>query len=168
VFFLVRPWAFLGITRGAQKHHKLPQKTFLLQLHVENFSQTNRQKLRCQFFLDILFYCVSGVSQRWEFKITTKKKLQKILSKSFNKKIDKNPKPIFSRFVYQVFGRFSVRGVQKHHQKISEKNLTLVLFWPLTHPPITGVTDFLFIGGPLFSCFGSSTKHYKGHLRKSC
>jgi hypothetical protein len=35
-----------------------------------------------------------------------------------------------------------VRGVQKHHQKQNQKNLTLVLFWPLTHPPTTGVTVF--------------------------
>jgi hypothetical protein len=46
---------------------------------------------------------------------------KKILSKSFNKKIDKNPKPIFSRFVYQVFGRFSVGGVQNTTKRYREK-----------------------------------------------
>jgi hypothetical protein len=50
---------------------------------------------------------------------------------------------------YHVFGRFSVRGVQQHDKKIEKINLTLVLFWPLTHPPTTGVTGFFFIGGPL-------------------
>jgi hypothetical protein len=33
--------------------------------------------------------------------------------------------------------------------KKSGKKLTLALFWPLTHPPTTGVTDYLFFGGPL-------------------
>jgi hypothetical protein len=47
------------------------------------------------------------------------------VSKSFSKKTTKNPKPTFSRFfLYRVFGRFSVRGVQKHDKKISKKNLT--------------------------------------------
>jgi hypothetical protein len=41
-----------------------------------------------------------------------------------------------------------VRGVQKHDKKSQKINLTLVLFWPLTHPPTTGVTDF-FLGRPL-------------------
>jgi hypothetical protein len=75
---------------------------------------------------------------------------KKSCRKGFKKKSTKSPKPIFSRIVfYHVFGRFSVRGVQKHDKKISKKNLTLVLFWPLTHPPTTGVIDFVFIGGPL-------------------
>jgi hypothetical protein len=40
------------------------------------------------------------------------------VSKSFYKKIDKKPKTdFFSIFVYHVFGRFSVRGVQKHDKK---------------------------------------------------
>jgi hypothetical protein len=34
-----------------------------------------------------------------------------------------------------------VRGVQKHDKKNLQKNLTLVLFRPLTHPPTTGVTE---------------------------
>jgi hypothetical protein len=46
-----------------------------------------------------------------------------------------------------VFGHLSVRGVQNHHLKNTTKNLTLVLFWPLTHPPTTGITDVF--GGPL-------------------
>jgi hypothetical protein len=60
--------------RGVQKHHKI----FLQKLHVENFSQKNRQKFRCQFSLDF-FGCIafSGVSQRWEFKNTTKNVWQK-------------------------------------------------------------------------------------------
>jgi hypothetical protein len=82
----------------------------------------------------------------------TKNVLQKNrVEKFLQKKSTKSPKPTFSRILfYHVFGRFSVRGVQKHDKKISKKiNLTLVLFWPLTHPPTTGVTDFFFNWRPL-------------------
>jgi hypothetical protein len=103
------------------------------------------------------FIAFSGVSQRWEFKNTTKIVLQKkSCRKVFCKKIDKNPKPIFLDLFYDVrnaLGRFSVRGVQKRHLKtyIPQKKPALVLFWPLTHPPTTGVTGFFFLafGGPL-------------------
>jgi hypothetical protein len=45
---------------------------------------------------------------------------KKIVSKSFYKKFYQNPKPIFCRFFFNhVFGRFSLRGVQKHHKKIN-------------------------------------------------
>jgi hypothetical protein len=74
-----------------------------------------------------LFYrAVSGVSQRWQFKNITKNVLpKKSRQKVFTKQSTKNPKPTFSRFFFiHVFGRLSVRGVQKHHKKISEKNLT--------------------------------------------
>jgi hypothetical protein len=51
------------------------------------------------------------------------KALQKNVSKSLYKKIDKKSKTdFFSIFVYHVFGRFSVRGVQKHDKKITSKN----------------------------------------------
>jgi hypothetical protein len=45
---------------------------FLQKVHVENFPQRNRQKVRCQFSLAFLgFIAFSGVSQRWEFKSPT-------------------------------------------------------------------------------------------------
>ena len=71
---------------------------------------------------------------------------KKAVSKSFSKKSTKNPKPTSSRnLFYHVFGRFSMRGVQKHDKKnIKKINLTLVLFRTLTHPPTTGVTDLFF------------------------
>jgi hypothetical protein len=71
---------------------------------------------------------------------------KKSCRKQFTKNSTKNPKPTFSRKdFYHVFGRFSMRGVQKHDQKNIEKiNLTLVLFRTLTHPPTTGVPDFFF------------------------
>jgi hypothetical protein len=40
-----------------------------------------------------------------------------------------------------------MRGVKKHDKtNILKINLTLVIFRTLTHPPTTGVTDFLFAG----------------------
>jgi hypothetical protein len=95
------------------------------------------------------FIAVSGVSQRWELKNTTKSFTKKIVSKGFYKKFDQESKNcFFPRYFYRLFGRFSVTGAQKHHTKnINKKNLTLVLFWPLTHPPTAGVTYF-FLTGP--------------------
>jgi hypothetical protein len=47
------------------------------------------------------------------------------VSKSFSKKSTKKSKTVFFSISFNhVFGRFSVRGVQKHDKKISEKNLT--------------------------------------------
>jgi hypothetical protein len=44
---------------------------------------------------------------------------KEIVSKVFTKNSTKNPKPTFSRFFFNhVFGRFSMRGVQKHDKKI--------------------------------------------------
>jgi hypothetical protein len=65
---------------------------------------------------------------------------KKIVSKSFYKKIDKKSKTdFFSILFYHVFGRFSVRGVQKHGKKNSQKNLTnpgsfLASEEPTNHP----------------------------------
>jgi hypothetical protein len=49
VFFNYASGRFLA--RGVQKHHT-NNFSQLKKVHVENFSQTNRQKFRCQFFLD--------------------------------------------------------------------------------------------------------------------
>jgi hypothetical protein len=61
---------------------------------------------------------------------------KKIVSKSFYKKIDQKSKTdFFSDLFYHVFGRFSMRGVQKHDKTNIEKiNLTLVFSRTLTHP----------------------------------
>jgi hypothetical protein len=112
--------------------------------------ENNRQKLRYQFFLGFFcFIAFSGVFQRWEFKNTQKYVLQKTsCRKVFTKNSTKNPKPIFFLvFFYHVFGRFSVRGVLKQDY-IQNKNLTPSLFRTLTHPPTTGVTDFVFLPAP--------------------
>ena len=47
---------------------------------------------------------------------------KKIVSKQIYKKFDQKSKTdFFSIFFYHVFGRFSVRGVQKHDKKHIEK-----------------------------------------------
>jgi hypothetical protein len=62
---------FLGASRQGEFENAI--KIVLQKVHVENFSQTNRQKFRCQVFLGFFgFIAFSGVSQRWEFKNTTK------------------------------------------------------------------------------------------------
>jgi hypothetical protein len=89
-------------------------------------------------------------SQRREFKGTTKGAVRKNVEKVLQKNRQKS-KPIISRFcfitiTFCVLGRFSVSeslserssAVQKHERK--KTNPTLVLFWPLTHPPTMGVT----------------------------
>ena len=98
-----------------------------------------------------VFGCFSAMGVQKHYK---KRFAKKIVSKSFYKKFDQKSKTdFFSIFFYHVFGRFSVRGVQKHDKKISKKiNLTLVLFRTLTHPPTTGVTDFLFVFAAPWPC----------------
>jgi hypothetical protein len=100
---------------------------FLQKVHVERFSQKNRQNFRCQFFRDFFLIAFSGLSPRWEFKNTQKEFLQKNRPKIQNR--------FFLDFFYHVFGRFSVRGVQKHDKtNIGKINLTPSLFRTLTHP----------------------------------
>jgi hypothetical protein len=74
---------------------------------------------------------------------------KKVLSKSFNKKFDQKSKTdFFSFLVLSRFRAFLGEGSSKTRYKNIKKNLTLVLFWPLTHPPTTGVTGFFFLAAP--------------------
>jgi hypothetical protein len=115
-FVLVRFWAFLSKGSSKTRLKKLQTaKSPCRKPFPRKFSE-NRQKLRCQFFLNffgfikLTFIAFSGVTWRWEFKNTTKNVLQKTsCRKVFTKKSTKNPKPIFPRLFYHVFGRFSVR-----------------------------------------------------------
>jgi hypothetical protein len=105
------------------------------------------QKVHFDVSFSSTFFCFiafSGVSQRWEFKNTTKNVLQKkSCRKVFPKNSTKNPKPTFSRiFFYHVFGRFSMRGVQKHDKKISENK---------SHPGPFSYSTFFFCR-PLGNC----------------
>jgi hypothetical protein len=61
--------------------------------------------------------------------------------KRFTKKSTKIQNRFFLNFFSHVFGRFSVRGVQKHDKKISQKNLTnpgtfLASEEPTNHPKV--------------------------------
>jgi hypothetical protein len=103
------------------------------------------------------FIAFSGVSQRWEFKNTQKTFCNKHRVEKFLQNIrPKIQNRFFLDFVYHVFGRFSVRAVQKHDLKKSEKNPTPSFFRTPTHPPTTGVTDFFF-SGPLLDAVGHRT-----------
>jgi hypothetical protein len=141
---LVRFWVFL-LGEGSPK---TPLNYFLQKVHVENFFQQIDKKPMSVVPQLFCFIAFSGVSQRWEFKNTTKMFYKKSCRKVFTKKLKKNHLKIPNRFFlecfYHVFGRFSMRGVQKHDKKIYTQIWTLVLFWPLTYPPTTGVTDFVF------------------------
>jgi hypothetical protein len=77
---------------------------------------------------------------------------KKSCRKVFTKNSTKNPKPTFSRFFFNhVFGRFSMRGVQKHDKKNIEKNKSdpspFSYFDPPTHH---GGHRFFFLAAPWF------------------
>jgi hypothetical protein len=139
----------LGVSR--QGEFKNTIKIFLQKVHVENVFLNFDQKNRCQFFLDFFFlsrfrvFFSDGSSKTLQKTFCKKNRVEKFLQK-----VRQKSKPTFSRFFFpHGFGRFSIRGVQKHDKKIPKKNnLTLVLFRTLTHPPTTGVTDF-FLAAPL-------------------
>jgi hypothetical protein len=73
------------------------------------------------------------------------------VSKSFSKKSTKKSKTdFFLIFFYHVFGRFSVRGVQKHDKKSRKKIWpALVLFWPPRNQPTTPRSVTFFFECPL-------------------
>jgi hypothetical protein len=54
-----------------------------------------------------------GSSQTLQKNVLQKDRVEKFLQKNRQN----NPKPDFVSFFYHVFGRFSVRGVQKHDKK---------------------------------------------------
>jgi hypothetical protein len=112
---------FLGVSR--QGEFKNTIQIFLQKVHVESFSQKNRQAFRCQFSHD--FFCLSRVFLRDGSSKTLQKRFaKKSCRKAFTKNSTKNSQLLFLDFFYHVFGRFSVRGVQKHllkyHQNKSD------------------------------------------------
>jgi hypothetical protein len=103
--------------RGVQKHHE----------HVFAKSQCRKPfrkkstKISMAVFPRFLSIVFSGVSQRREFKNTTKHVLQSSRKKFLQKIMTNNPKPIFlSICLNHVFRRFSVRGVRKHRKNIEK------------------------------------------------
>jgi hypothetical protein len=110
--FLVRFWAFLG-----KASSKTPHKYFCKKSMSKTFPQNNRQKFRCQFFLDFfLFYRVFGCFSaiKVPFKATTKTFYKKVSCQQvFTKNSTKNPKPIFLDFVSLRFWAFLGEGSSK-------------------------------------------------------
>jgi hypothetical protein len=102
-----------------------------------------------------IFYRIFGCFSAREFKTPPKTFYKIIVPKGFyflQKNQQKIQNRFVSRFVYHVFGRFSVRGVKKHHKKY-QKNKTdsgpfLASGPPTTYLP-TGVPFFWgSFGGP--------------------
>jgi hypothetical protein len=85
---------------------------------------------------------------------------KKIVSKSFYKKIDQKSKTdFFLIFFNHVFGRFSMRGVQKHDKKY-QKNKSDPSPFSYSDPPTHH-------GGPRFFLLPAPCKHVaKGRLKK--
>jgi hypothetical protein len=90
-----------------------------------------------------VFGCFSAMGVQKHYK---KRFTKKIVSKSFYKKIDQKSKTdFFSDSLLSRFWAFLDEGSSKTRQKnIGKKNLTLVLFRTLSHPPTTGVPGFFF------------------------
>ena len=72
------------------------------------------------FYRVIRCFLAMGVQKHYK-KRFTKKSCRKVFT---NKSTKQSQTDFFSILFYHVFGRFSVRGVQKHDKKISGKNLT--------------------------------------------
>jgi hypothetical protein len=145
IFFKVHFWAFLG--KGSSK---TPQKYFYKRSMSKKI-QKFRQKFRCQFFLDFFcFIAFSDVFQRWEFKNTTKNVTKKSCRKFLYKKSDKKSKTdFFLIFFYHVFGRFSMRGVQKHDKKYRKNKSDPSPFSYSDPPTHHGGPRFFLVAGPL-------------------
>jgi hypothetical protein len=93
--------------RGVQKHHK----NIFVKTPCRKLFPKNRQKFRCQFFLDFSGFVVfSGVSQRWESKTLQTSFTKKRCRKVFTKKSTKNPKPIFLSICFITFWAFLGEG----------------------------------------------------------
>jgi hypothetical protein len=146
-------WYVCGrfLARGVQKHHtniftkKSMSKTFPKKVD-KNFDVSFTTFFVLSRFRVFLSDGSSKTLQKTFYK--------KIVSKSFYKKSTKNPKSILSRFFYLVFGRFSVRGVQKHYLKnISPKKSDPGPFLASDPPTHHGGHRF-FWGGPLPSDLG--------------
>jgi hypothetical protein len=101
-----------------QGEFKNTTKTALTKSPCRKLFQKKRQKLRSPMSVFPRFFVFHRASSFRVFssdessKAATKNVLQK---NRVEKYLQKNPKPTFFRFCFhRVFGRFSVRGVQKH------------------------------------------------------
>jgi hypothetical protein len=147
-FFDIFFSTFLGVSRQGKFKNTIK---YFYKKSMSKKNQKFRQKFRCQFFLDFFcFIAFSGVFQRREFKNTTKNVLpKKIVSKSFYKKFDQKSKTdFFSNFFNHVFGRFSMRGVQKHDKKYRKNKSDPIPFSYSDPPTHHGGPRFFFLPAP--------------------
>jgi hypothetical protein len=168
------PWlffgAFLGVSR--QGEFKNTIKIFLQKVHVENFPQNFDKNFDVSF--SSTFFVLSrfrvfisdGSSKALQKNVLQKDRVEKFLQKSRPKLQNR----FFLGFVYHVFGRFSVRGVQKHD--------SLVLFWKInksdpgpflaSDPPTHHGSPRFVLGRPLDSgaVFGARLGPGPGQLPK--
>jgi hypothetical protein len=112
-FFLVRFWEFFG--KGSAK---TPQKYF----YKQSMSKTFPKKIGENF--DVSFSSTFFILPHFRVFLSDgrSKTLRKTFCKKshrkvFIKKTTKIENCFFLGFIYHVFGHFSVRGVQKHHNK---------------------------------------------------
>jgi hypothetical protein len=145
-FFLVRFWDFLG--KGSSK---TSQKCFCSK--SKSMSKTFSKKIDKNF--DVRSSSTFFVLSR--FRVFLSDRSSKTLQKTFGKKNrvenilqkfdQKSQTDFFSISFYHVFGRFSVRRVQKHDlKKYRENKSDPIPFSCSDHPPTTGVPGFFFAG----------------------
>jgi hypothetical protein len=138
----------LGVSR--QGEFKNAIKMFWQKVRVENFSQNFDKNFDVSFSSTFLVlshlrvFFSDGSSNTLQKTFCKKNRVEKFLQK-FRPKVQNR---LFLEFCF-ITGVSREGELKNTIKKYRKKNLTLVLFWPLTHPPTTGVTDFFFIGGPL-------------------
>jgi hypothetical protein len=107
--------------RGVQKDHQIIfAKSSCRKLFPKKSPKILMSSFPCFFKIAVL-----GVSQRWKLKKKHKKNCPKnrvefVLPKN---RVETFSKTDFSILFIRFLGVFSVRGVQKHHKKISKKQI---------------------------------------------
>jgi hypothetical protein len=133
IFFL----RFFSVSRKGEVKNNI--QLLLQKVHVENFFTKKSTKISMSVF--------PRFKKKMRFRVFLSEGSSKALKKLCAQKIDqKKVQYRFPLYFFLAFGRFSARGgVKTPAQKPSKKCSTLSLFWPLTHPPTTGVR-FSFAG----------------------
>jgi hypothetical protein len=140
---------FLGVSQESSKTRvKTKCKKSTSKFFSEKFS-ANRQKNRCQFFLDFSFVFL-------RFQVLLSDGSSKTLQKTFYKKnrvekfLHNNRQTIQSRFFLDfVLSRFcAFLGDGSSHKNLNNQKP----FWPLRNQPITPMPVNLFFEGPLVRC----------------
>jgi hypothetical protein len=139
-FFLLFFSTFLGVSW--QGEFKNTIKSPCRRLFPKKSTKISMSVFPRLFLFYRVFGCFSatGVQKHYK-KRFGKKSCRNVFTE---KKIDQKSKTYFSRFFSHVFWRFLLRGEKNTTIFFRKQNPTLVLFWPLTHPPTTGAAAFIF------------------------